>query len=94
MNENSGFVGIVTDTVTKYCQACGEPCGGNWINGYSSMTISQVKDGKTEELAYLCMKCFAAGILHAANQARAAACCEVHHSQQVHHDQLIDVTTP
>jgi len=54
------------------CQVCGELCGSDRHDGYSSVTISQVKAEDTEELAYLCLRCFAGGILHAARLARSA----------------------
>jgi hypothetical protein len=55
----------------KPCQVCGEQCGDGWgERGYASVTISQRRLDGTEELAYLCIRCFAAGILHAARLAR------------------------
>jgi hypothetical protein len=55
----------------KPCQVCGESCGGSMAGGYSSITILQSKQGGgCEELAYLCLKCYATGILYAAKQAR------------------------
>jgi hypothetical protein len=62
-----------TGTDVRPCQVCGEQCGDEWTaGGYANVTISMRRESGTEELAYLCLRCFAEGILHAARLARIA----------------------